>query len=1707
MVLNIITEDFENFYDIQDDLGSGQFAVVKRVRELNTGHEFAAKFVRKKKCVAGRRGLKREEILREADILSELAPHRNIITLHDIFENKHEIILVLELVGGGELFHYIAEKDTLSEEEAAKFILQILEGVHHMHEKNIVHLDLKPENVMLLEKNKTQIKIIDFGISRKLQPNEPTKETFGTPEFVAPEVIAFEPVTLATDMWSIGVITYILLSGASPFLGNTNQETFNNITQVDYRFDEEFFANTSDLAKDFIQQLFVKNPRQRATVVDCLNHPWIKPRRRKDEEERRNAQINMPSFKSFIARRRWKVQMHCESRTLRTVTTKKFDKDGNVKSAKVSERKGKTAIYEGQYSETDESDNDIEQIEKQEETNPSKRIHCCPTNIEMRQIKSSEFAESFQQNDEGEENNNDDDDDDEEKHHRRHHQRTDTSVSLIKNPLPNEKIVSDEHSRSQTSDMKVIESIDETTGQNIRTTVQNKVDRDENVKISKSDNIQYEETEEGTLKKVTTKTRKMKKIRCVKAISLCNKIFKQSQLRLSSISSAISLDNLDSNVSGRSYAEDNDDFVLTALLCAAEDGDLANIKKLCNLATIDLNKENKHGETALHFACGAGHIDIVKLLADRKANLTVVDGSGNNAIYWAARQGHVPIITFLHEKGVPINVSNRNGETSLHVAARYGHAHVVENLCKLGSNVDCQDDEEDTPLILAAWHDYSRICRILCGAGADLNIRNKEGETGLICAAQRGNAEIVQILTNNKAHLDIQDKRGLSALHFACKRQQIPIGLTLIHAGCNINIMDNNSETPLHYASREGLLPVVEALTSLGCRMDMKNKADATPLHLAARHGHIEIARFLCLAGLNLSIQDKYGRTACVLAEINGNTEIVQLLKSLSMDNRAVFMEQLVPTKQPLKRIKLKIFGSCDSGKTTLVGSLKCSYLNSFFRRNRLSSTKKNNPNRKSINFDDPEITNINSSKGIGIQQITCTGGGEYSAWDFAGMEIYHSIYDHFIGDFNCIHVLLFNLLDDIQQLEQNLVYWLEFLRVRISVQEPLGHNGRSAQLPKIVLIGTHADLLYDCIKSDDGDYTCERIQIFINHIKNRYIDDFDFYDKIFLLDTRAAWTQSMKNLISCFNQYKERICQNLKSPTIFLDRCTCHIQQQWRKTYGHFPIMPWSRFVECIRQEVNPLASDEHMRELVQQLQIMGEILYLEGDPQEDLICFDPNWLCQTILGGLLSHQRICKRHSSSNETFALNDIRNLFPDISDPIDLLQIFNAYDLCTQIDINGEYEFEFPQLNTIEIMSDLWEKRSGVQYIYIGCEIRSRTLSSLLWSVFPRIQVHLRRLIMSNEFVQHGGGDDVELFQWTEGSKLVVGMIELLLTKNIPTHIELKARGQTQNREKIFYLFHDILSLIEHVFNQMCPMLQIEHHYISTKHLHLNQISTVNTLHLPTSTTKRRYLAPITSLPSIDRDSSLLTPGSPCSTSSIPFAFIEPKVNTSPYYRTYSPKLIVQTLMQQYETNQTSMLDGNNNNNHLTIIKQHHSTDSLNSCYSLTPSKEISPITSIDFDEDLIDLLCCGSNEIFSNLTMGIDLPISIFTLKTRQLLCRLFDKQDKMGRDWCLLAIALQQQHLIPQLDQEDLFQSKTDQLFEELGRKNSSLTIRYFLQKLLDIDRRDAFEVVANTCPIFQFANNNGAAIQPSSNEQDQFDSHDSGIQNSNNTIASLNR
>ncbi|NXX74025.1 DAPK2 kinase, partial [Urocolius indicus] len=294
----------------------GHFGVVKRCRELSTGTFYAAKLVKTQRCRGSRRGLRRAQAEREVAILRMLQ-HPNLMQLHDLFSSRTELVLILELMGGGELFDYIAEKEMLSEDEAIEFLGQILRGVEYLHAHHIAHFDLKPENIMLQEKNvpKPQIKIIDFGLAQHLEDGVTFKSLCGTPQYIAPEVINYEPLSSATDMCTqqLHRVPSHRLSGLSPFQGETDAETLSNVVAGAYEFEERCFSQTSDMAKDFIRQLLQKEPGQRMTAAECLVHPWIKPLSRQQATHRSRSSINMKNFRKFNARRNWKLSYNMVS--------------------------------------------------------------------------------------------------------------------------------------------------------------------------------------------------------------------------------------------------------------------------------------------------------------------------------------------------------------------------------------------------------------------------------------------------------------------------------------------------------------------------------------------------------------------------------------------------------------------------------------------------------------------------------------------------------------------------------------------------------------------------------------------------------------------------------------------------------------------------------------------------------------------------------------------------------------------------------------------------------------------------------------------------------------------------------------------------------------------------------------------------------------------------------------------------------------------------------------------------------------------------------------------------------------------------------------------------------------------------------------------------------------------------------------------------
>ncbi|KAL2085923.1 hypothetical protein ACEWY4_019243 [Coilia grayii] len=272
----IQSEAFTEHYNIipGKELGRGKFAVVRKCVEKRSGREYAAKFMRKR-----RKGQDcRSEIIHEIAVLELATNSHRVVNLHQVYEMASEMVLVLEFAAGGEIFNQcVAERDeAFKEEDVKRLMRQILEGVAFLHRNNVVHLDLKPQNILLTSDTPLgDIKIVDFGLSRLVSSNQEIREIMGTPEYVAPEILNYEPISTATDMWSIGVLAYVMLTGISPFLGDDKQETFLNISQINVSYAEEELENLDKAAIQFIKSLLIKDPEERATAEECLQHPWL----------------------------------------------------------------------------------------------------------------------------------------------------------------------------------------------------------------------------------------------------------------------------------------------------------------------------------------------------------------------------------------------------------------------------------------------------------------------------------------------------------------------------------------------------------------------------------------------------------------------------------------------------------------------------------------------------------------------------------------------------------------------------------------------------------------------------------------------------------------------------------------------------------------------------------------------------------------------------------------------------------------------------------------------------------------------------------------------------------------------------------------------------------------------------------------------------------------------------------------------------------------------------------------------------------------------------------------------------------------------------------------------------------------------------------------------------------------------------------------
>eukprot|EP00600_Ochromonadales_sp_CCMP1393_P002562 CAMPEP_0174981748 /NCGR_PEP_ID=MMETSP0004_2-20121128/16073_1 /TAXON_ID=420556 /ORGANISM="Ochromonas sp., Strain CCMP1393" /LENGTH=354 /DNA_ID=CAMNT_0016233549 /DNA_START=217 /DNA_END=1281 /DNA_ORIENTATION=- len=264
-------QEIEAKYAFGKILGSGTYGTVRLALCMKDFSKWAVKILKKK-------GTTNEEgnlINNEVQILKKIR-HPNIVTLREAFFTKKHIVMIMDRMLGGDLFDRICEVEFFREDSARLMFKQVVLAIQYIHSVNIVHRDLKPENVMF--KTKTTVvplKLIDFGLAATMTPGEKLKEACGSPGYVAPEILCDKPYDEKVDIWSIGVILYILLCGYPPFEHDDKRELFSMTVQGKYHFDGENWDTVSSEAKAVIRRMIEVDPQKRASASEILFDPWM----------------------------------------------------------------------------------------------------------------------------------------------------------------------------------------------------------------------------------------------------------------------------------------------------------------------------------------------------------------------------------------------------------------------------------------------------------------------------------------------------------------------------------------------------------------------------------------------------------------------------------------------------------------------------------------------------------------------------------------------------------------------------------------------------------------------------------------------------------------------------------------------------------------------------------------------------------------------------------------------------------------------------------------------------------------------------------------------------------------------------------------------------------------------------------------------------------------------------------------------------------------------------------------------------------------------------------------------------------------------------------------------------------------------------------------------------------------------------------------
>ncbi|TNN13604.1 Death-associated protein kinase 1, partial [Schistosoma japonicum] len=634
-------------------------------------------------------------------------------------------------------------------------------------------------------------------------------------------------------------------------------------------------------------------------------------------------------------------------------------------------------------------------------------------------------------------------------------------------------------------------------------------------------------------------------------------------------------------------------------------------------------------------------------------NFQNIDEDGNSLMHLAVMSKHLKIVRYLAEHNVPLYAVNKDGETPLHIAAKLGLLLIVDYIIDVDVNLlTFVDKNGNTPLHLACLTNRSKVALSLCNAGAPLEVRNKNRKPPLLCAVTSGSESCVRVLLLAGARADTTDEEG---------------------------------NTALHLAASQGDYFIIKLLAKAVSNVDVFNTLEFTPLHLAAKHGHLRTVRYLILAGADPSITSRNGITPDVMAFAQGHSKVGMLLTRMKPEKRTAWIEQLRDGTHRMPRIKLKLFGSSLVGKTQLTHSLQTGPISAYLKKKLTTVsefaglTGEVGPISNLYRHHYPYMWHIEAEHENYTQGINVHTTNEYTLWDFSGFPSYYCFYDHFIGDISCIHLVLFNLMDSLEWRRKSVRFWLDFLFARLPIKGPLLFGGRPTEMARVILVGTHADIV-QCQKDQNGFYYDEETLLFLREMITEYQDKLDIHDSVFLLDARDGTSLEMKQLKTYLADVRNFIVQTLpRTNSLMID--LSNKLPEWTLN-EIFPIYNLDQFAERIHEYINPLCTDEHLTTLIEHLQYAGTILFIEATSQNtndnivsvvttdknnkttynksDMIVLNPNQLCNGILGKCFSERFLHRTRITGS--FTLDDIQ-LFVREQDTQNMIRLLESFGLC------------------------------------------------------------------------------------------------------------------------------------------------------------------------------------------------------------------------------------------------------------------------------------------------------------------------------------------------------------------------------------------------------------------------------------------------------------